>query len=532
MGNATSKQSDKKLKTLPQVIDYIASNYILTQSFQDMENLAKPAYCDKLVILTSKVIGQTLNDVEINYLAQRLKQGVIVNEMTSTDVIFLDKDKLPRLDVQNSTTKRRLCIGIAKFYVQVAHLFAAIVSTINPVYTYKDSSGQTQEASLINKQQIPTGADVQLRKVGLCGERLNALLSGQDIAGDVSGDIPLKPKICGMNSSNSGSSTKSLSDEPGILDLERLYYDDYDYDNGGFKGMTPKMRAVYEEDVKQFYKEFTGEKDVPSDIKKFSDIKLRSFQNSEGCAPGGLYTKTYTTSSKDSLFKEYAKGVKEMIKNTDSSQKELLNILDSVFKFSFDQVEGKHRVIIDPSLNEKKLQELINTTRQLIIKLYLTCEKDFANTLSVYEAIIARQVFETSKAQLETLDKQVEIAAAPQPRPPVPRPNMMIPQPVVQSKPVPEPSAVAPQPAAPAPVAVAPPEAVTAPQVAAPVPNEPVVQKMAEKVEAVFDKETKPSVTNEERALSNAATKEVELVSRTIADAKAKLAQRVEQDMA
>jgi hypothetical protein len=109
---------------------------------------------------------------------------------------------------------------------------------------------------------------------------------------------------------------------------------------------------------------------------------------------------------------------------------------------------------------------------------------------------------------------------------------MMIPQPVVQSKPVPEPSAVAPQPAAPAPVAVAPPEAVTAPQVAAPVPNEPVVQKMAEKVEAVFDKETKPSVTNEERALSNAATKEVELVSRTIADAKAKLAQRVEQDMA
>ena len=33
---------------------------------------------------------------------------------------------------------------------------------------------------------------------------------------------------------------KLLVEEPGIPELEKLYYDKYDDDNGGFKGMTQK----------------------------------------------------------------------------------------------------------------------------------------------------------------------------------------------------------------------------------------------------------------------------------------------------
>ena len=50
MGN----QQSNKNKSLSEVINYVAANYILTQNFQDMERLADIKYCDDLVILTSK----------------------------------------------------------------------------------------------------------------------------------------------------------------------------------------------------------------------------------------------------------------------------------------------------------------------------------------------------------------------------------------------------------------------------------------------------------------------------------------------
>ncbi len=83
MGNLNSKDSEFKKKSLPQVIDYIASNYILTQNFQDLKNLSDQQYCDKLVILTSKVIAKKLNNQEIKYLAQRLKEGIEINDPVS-----------------------------------------------------------------------------------------------------------------------------------------------------------------------------------------------------------------------------------------------------------------------------------------------------------------------------------------------------------------------------------------------------------------------------------------------------------------
>lgn len=434
MGNNTSKQDkDSRMKTLPQVVDYLAANYILTQNFEDMENLADPVYCDKLVVLTSKVIGEKLNDMEIKYLAQRLKQGIVVNEMTKDNVIFFEKDDLSKLDVQNATNKRRLCIGIAKFYVKVAHLFAAIVGTINPVYTFTNSTGQKEQVSLLNKKQIPANVDAKLTKVGLCSSRINALLNGQDLEGDQDGNISINPKFCNMNLDKKTQKTKSLRQEPGIPELKHLYYDVYDFDkDGGFKSMSPEMAKAYQDDVKQFYKEFTGKEKVPDDIKSFSDIKLRAYHSSPGCAPGGQFTKIYSGNLKDTLFKEYAKTVKTMIDNSKASQEKLLDILDDLFVFSYDRVESKHRIIINPSLDYAGLQKLVELARKEIINLYLTCEKDFVDALEIFEAIVQKQVLDTAKSQLVNLDKAIDLTAAPeQPRKttPVVQPQ---PQPVIK----------------------------------------------------------------------------------------------------
>lgn len=435
MGNQSSKTTGSEdganLKTLPQAIDYIATNYILTQNFSDMEKLSSPQYCDELVVLTSKVISQKLNDMEVRYLAQRLQEGVVIDKMTNGKVIYMKKKELPRLDVQNKTTKRRLCVGIAKFYVQVAHLFAAIVTTVNPAYTFVGEDGVKQTVGLLKKKRIPEGANAQLTKVGLCSSRINALLNGQDYTKQDGSDIVVNPKFCKLNSVGSGSGSgsgssgevKTLADEPGIPELKRLYYDQYDYDqsgdkrvaNNGFNAMSPAMQKVYDEDVKRFYLEFSGEETVPENIKEFGQIKLRDFRRSSGCAKDGVYTKGYTGSLKQQLFKQYADHTQQMIERANASQDKLLDVLDELFKFSYDQVEKKKHVIINPALNEKTLQELINKTRKLIVELYLACEQDFVSGLKIYEAIVEKQVVDTSIAQLKSMNESLDILGTSEP---------------------------------------------------------------------------------------------------------------------
>ena len=421
MGNLNSKDSESKKKSLPQVIDYIATNYILTQNFQDLKSLSDQTYCDKLVVLTSKVIAKKLNNQEIKYLAQRLKEGVEVNEMTKDSVIYLNRSDIDNLDVKNTTQKRRLCIGIAKFYVKIAHLFASIITTINPVYTYRTEDGVIKKVDLVNKDQIPPDAETKITRVGICSNRINTLLNNQDFfALKPDDEITLNPKFCKMNNLYSSSdysesdNVKRLSDEPGIPELKSLYLDVYDYDTGKFKDMTPKMKETYQQDLEEFYKTFTGNKSIPKDanneptIKSFSDIKLRDYSSNPECESDGAYTKKVTGTLRQKLFKQYAEQVKKMIETSETNQDKLLDILDEVFVFTFDPTTGKKEVIINPKLNEAKLQIIIEKTRNIIVNLYLTCEKDFVDSLEIFEAIIEKQIFDTSISQLHELESSLE----------------------------------------------------------------------------------------------------------------------------
>ena len=106
MGNqqSASKDSASKFK-LPGMIDSIAAKYILTQDFQDMTKLEDKDYCNKLIVLTSKVIAEHMNGMEIEYLSQRTKQGVVVDKLSKENVMFLENESLKKLDEHNSVTK-------------------------------------------------------------------------------------------------------------------------------------------------------------------------------------------------------------------------------------------------------------------------------------------------------------------------------------------------------------------------------------------------------------------------------------------
>jgi len=231
MGNSVStnpssnvNNSQKEFKNFDDIIDSIATYYILTMNFKSLSKLSEKAYCDKLVILTSDIIKRYLNDMEVTYLSQRIKKGELVNEMNKETILFINKDNFDTLDVSNDTQKsirkKRICIGIAKFYIKIAHAFAAIVMTINPIYTYKDVNGQFIKTGLLKKDTIPKNVDKKIYKFNICENRIRDLKKTEKTE-DADGNVTLQSNICGMNINKDGLN-KTLAEEPGISELMNL----------------------------------------------------------------------------------------------------------------------------------------------------------------------------------------------------------------------------------------------------------------------------------------------------------------------
>ena len=415
MGNQTStinkeqQTNELKPKSISQILDYIATYYILTMDFKSLRKLYEKEYCDKLVILTSDIVQRYFTDMEITYLAERIKNGVEINQIDKDKVIFFDRDDLSKLDIQNSIKKKRVCLGIAKFYIKIAHIFAAIVTTINPVYVYKDAEGNTVRATLYEKGKIPQNTPRDIYKLNLCDNRINSLKNKQTLEPDTNGDISVGPKVCNINIGDNGLD-KTLEDEPGIPELMELYYDDnYDYKTGKFTGMSEKTQTIFQEDLKIFYNVFTGNQGIPPGITKFSDIKLRDYHRMDKCQGSDpLFNKKYKAPLTNKLFNNYAENLKKMIQTANKNQEGLLTIVNKLFVYTIDPQTGKKQIRINPSLTEEGLQEIVIETRALIIKLYLSCEIDYVNGLKMYEAIVEQKILETAKNQITNLEKMSE----------------------------------------------------------------------------------------------------------------------------
>jgi hypothetical protein len=272
--NKEEEKDDDDIKNMKfeNVISYIAAKYITKANFQDLKNLHDPKYCNKLVILTSKAIKHFLNDMEIQYMDQKTQGGVEINKMAKSSILYLDKENLDRLDISSQVKKKRMCIGIAKFYVKIAHLFAAIAMTINPRFTYTDTeTGQDITISLQERGNIPNNLKIKHTYDNLCLRRINALKPIQN----TTNGIFIKSKNCNMNMKETSSiggvevpisstETKNLYDEIGIPELMNLYLDDYNFNTGKYIGMTTQAKQSYINDLEKFYIAFTGGQCFPN----------------------------------------------------------------------------------------------------------------------------------------------------------------------------------------------------------------------------------------------------------------------------
>jgi len=470
MGNqpAKSEAAGGKL-TAVNILDLLATKYILTQNFQDLKRLSSPEYCNKLVILTKDVIKKYLNEKEITFLAERVENGRPVEELMNEKVAYLDTSEIKKrspdvqpsvlnglpirpmnppeparmsmlseLDVKDHDLKDRMCKGIAKFYIKIAHLFAAIVKTINPIYRYTDSAGVVHEYSLMNKYRIPDGVKVSLRQPNLCTRRIRALKSSES-----PGKITARVRNCDLNRKVErldrdsiqrqlaldklpGSQVevaRTLGDEAGIPQLNRLYYDVYNYSDGRYDAMSKTSKADYDKDLKTFYRIFTGKnnfnrwkKDVESEKEKknkkpayatFSDVPLVDYHNKEVCInDNSPWKQTYVGTDKDDLFVKYAENVRDMMQTAQQNQGSLLDVLDQVF---IEKGKGSAReVTINPKLDSKALQKVVEEARSLIIRLYINCEKNYQTGLQLFEAIIGDRILKTSIMKKDNLEKQLD----------------------------------------------------------------------------------------------------------------------------
>ena len=112
-------------KTLLKKLDIIAANYITDLHLNDYEKFKDQDKCNELVVLTADKFTNNLKFLDIVYLKQRTEKGSDISyteekkgkAYASTKVLYGKKSKLVDADEKNSYKKRRLCNGIAKFYV-------------------------------------------------------------------------------------------------------------------------------------------------------------------------------------------------------------------------------------------------------------------------------------------------------------------------------------------------------------------------------------------------------------------------------
>ena len=156
-----------------------------------------------------------------------------------------------------------------------------------------------------------------------------------------------------------------------------------------------------------FYETFTAKpfKDAV-DVKKFSDIPLVDFHNQALCKEAeSPWKKSYKGHKNIPLFKKYATHLANMIEKTQKNERKLLAILEKLFVYWIDPVKKTKKLTINPNLTNDILNEITIETRNIILQLYVECEKDFQEGLKIFEAIISKSMLQTTQRQISNFKK-------------------------------------------------------------------------------------------------------------------------------
>jgi len=94
-----------------------------------------------------------------------------------------------------------------------------------------------------------------------------------------------------------------------------------------------------------------------------------------------------------------------MISKSEKIKASLLGIIDKMFIIVKPET-GRAKITIHPSLTSETLDQLVSQTRDIIIQLYLGCERDFYKGVGLLRVIIETKMQETMDASLSELRNQ------------------------------------------------------------------------------------------------------------------------------
>lgn len=410
------EEVDKKFE---KSMNILAAEYIRGSGFNDMKNMANVDVCNKMVVITADIINRRLSARQIKYLARNYQvktTGGIFSSIFGDDgggddeyfdtqrVIYFPAEAQHEFrKEQDAVYRKRLCTGIARFYVQIAHLYAAIMGTINP--DHGNAKESNMDYCYLRAYSLFTAAAAEERKEKVPNP-VQTSKDGEQI-------MTISPAICKNQDKYQG----TASGMPGMVELEALYFDDYAYKGehaGKFIGMTPASRATYLEDVRNFYRALYNTDRVPDTIQRFKDIPIPMPSTAAKCkgAGGVQYTgKIGQGPGQDGLFNAYAAHLNGMLHKARDKRLMLLRLLDYVFKIEprNDGTASRYYVYIHPELTERKLQILVNSARSIIIRMYTECERDYLKGLLLFEQIVEKRIARTEvmqhNARVAALDK-------------------------------------------------------------------------------------------------------------------------------
>ena len=95
------------------------------------------------------------------------------------------------------------------------------------------------------------------------------------------------------------------------------------------------------------------------------------------------------------------------MQTTNNNRDKLLAILDKLFKEEKEKGQ-QGKFILNPELNDTSMNELAKQTRDIIVDLYITCQKDFLKALDIFEKIIESQKIRINSEQEKQLQEALE----------------------------------------------------------------------------------------------------------------------------
>jgi hypothetical protein len=361
-------------------LDLYAQRIILKE-VKFNSSLSDSGKCEKLIIITSEVLNRLPFRI-ISYMDRRHKlfsekyetfnamdRALLVN--TNPEIL-----KESKLDEPNEFRKRQMCVGLARFYIQIGNLFNAIMTTMRP-YNYEntrrtgpDNFSDMLTFSLLEGRTLSSKDKLRYEMSNMSGfakkqqdmkKRIGSILKFKEMVQDltpgegicnVQRDIE-QTKITPLTIT--GSSATETKIKPSIFAmLEELYYDIFHQASSvnpkspQFIAMSANMKEkIYLNDVRELYRIVTGGKEPGPEIETFTDVAKYVNDNDEikkWCnQPGNKNMKIKVTDDlrKDSGFIEYVQYIRDTIVYTSKQRKAIVGLLDRVFvtmKKSYDEL--------------------------------------------------------------------------------------------------------------------------------------------------------------------------------------------------